>query len=76
MAPGWSEQDDNLEVLWSAIREYSQSMDCAQLIAEQYENDIGSDITVTYDCENFCDENDGEYDFTVTVYDIDEVDEE
>jgi hypothetical protein len=65
---GWSEQDHELNELLAAIKDYSTSMDCEQMIAETTKENIGDKYTVEHYCDGYVEEN-KTYTFIVTIED-------
>lgn len=71
---GWTEQDDDLNTLWGAVKEYSKTMELEELIGSMDECDIGKSYSEEYKCESFCEpENNCCYDYKVTINDIEVV---
>ena len=64
---GWMEMDEDLETLLAAIKEYSTSMDCEQLIAEMEITDINYQKEIIYTCT---DHVEGTFTFHVTCTNI------
>lgn len=64
---GWMEVDEDLEALLAAIKEYSTSMDCEQLIAEMEITDINYQKEIIYTCTDYVE---GTFTFHVTCTSI------
>lgn len=71
---GWTEQDEDLNILWAAIKEYSQTMELEDIIANMDTTDIEKVYTTTYECEDIY--HPGEYDFKITVEYVEEYETE
>lgn len=70
---GWSEQDDDLETLLAAIREYSTTMELEEMVAEFEITDINYENIVEYECNDYVD---GLFKFTIICYDIECVEDQ
>lgn len=66
---GWSEQDDDLNELLYAIRDYSCSMAIEELLFDATEEDIGRTYHTSYFCDGYVSEN-REYSFEVCIDDV------
>lgn len=74
---GWSEQDKDLEILWGAIKEFSKTSELEQIIGEIDKTDINQEYKYEYTCEDFCEpQHNIGYEFTITICDIEEYDDE
>lgn len=65
---GWSEQDEELQEMLRAIKEYSQSEELTDLILNVLPEDVGKTFNEEYFCNWFVDEN-KTYEFYVEIND-------
>lgn len=68
---GWREIDEPLEEFWSAIRDYSESLELFELVSSFTKDDIGVTYETSYYCDGYVEEN-NEYDFKVICQDVTE----
>ena len=70
---GWSEMDEDINELLQAVKDFSQSMKCQDIISDC--TDIGECFEINYYCDGHVNEN-KEYAFMVIITDIDEIEYE